>query len=140
MHELNQPTAEERDASIGAAVGHLAPERLTPERLTPDRQAALDRGLQAFDRRVAVRRVHRRIVRGVTSLAVVASLAWLAARYSAHPDGGRIVVHRAPLPTYVEIIHDDIQLAAELDRANACERIGRRGGDIYVVECTRPGR
>jgi hypothetical protein len=42
------------------------------------------------------------------------------------------------LPAYVEIIRDDWQLTAELELANACERIGREGGRLFIVECTRP--
>jgi hypothetical protein len=39
------------------------------------------------------------------------------------------------LPAYVEIIGDDLQLAAELELANACERVARADGRIRIVEC-----
>jgi hypothetical protein len=39
------------------------------------------------------------------------------------------------LPKYVEIIRGDVQLTAELELANACERISRSDGRLVVVEC-----
>lgn len=44
----------------------------------------------------------------------------------------------SPLPPYVEILVDDRQLVAELELANACERIGRVEGRLVVVECAVP--
>jgi hypothetical protein len=40
------------------------------------------------------------------------------------------------LPAYVQVITDDAQLNSQLELANACERVGRREGRVYVVECT----
>ena len=42
------------------------------------------------------------------------------------------------LPAYVEIIRDDQQLAAELELADACERVNRTDGRLVVVECMIP--
>jgi hypothetical protein len=42
------------------------------------------------------------------------------------------------LPGYVELVRDDRQLAAELEFANACERVNRTGGRLIVVECMVP--
>jgi hypothetical protein len=48
--------------------------------------------------------------------------------------------HAHGLPAYVEIIGDDLQLAAELEMANACERVARADGRLCVVECAPAGR
>ena len=44
------------------------------------------------------------------------------------------------LPAYVEIIRDDLQLATELELANACERVARADGRLRIVECIDTGR
>ena len=38
------------------------------------------------------------------------------------------------------IIRDDLQLATELELANACERVARADGRLRVVECIDTGR
>ena len=43
-----------------------------------------------------------------------------------------------PLPAYVRIMTSDAQVAAELELANACERIERAKGRVAVVECALP--
>ncbi len=43
-----------------------------------------------------------------------------------------------PLPAYVQILTSDAQVAAELELANACERIERTKGRVVVVECALP--
>ena len=43
-----------------------------------------------------------------------------------------------PLPAYVQILTSDAQVAAELELANACERIERAMGRVVVVECVVP--
>ncbi len=96
---------------------------------------ALARGLQAFDDAVARRRAHRR-VGGMAALALVATVgAFLLLWTPAPAPSESPVAHRA-LPDYVELITDDTQLAMELERTDACERIARRGDRLFVVECS----
>lgn len=98
--------------------------------LTDRQQATLARGLSAFDESTRRRRTRRRALQG--TLAVLAL------------GGVGLVLHRlndAPstaLPAYVEIITDDRQLAAELELADACERVNRNEGRLVVVECMIP--
>ncbi|MFO0826753.1 MAG: hypothetical protein U0572_01280 [Phycisphaerales bacterium] len=105
-------------------------------------RVALERGLAAFDRAVA-RRTRRRRIAGAVGAAFALVAVGVAAQLLAlrwHDRGAGqspLIAARKPLPTYVEIIHDDGQLVAELELASACERIGRTGGRMYVVECAR---
>ena len=46
--------------------------------------------------------------------------------------------HTTRLPAYVRMITSDAQVAAELELANACERIERAKGRMVVVECALP--
>jgi hypothetical protein len=95
--------------------------------LTNRQQDMLAQGLAAFDAAAGHRRARRRLVRG----AAAACLALGA--------GVAIVLMRGAdarsLPKYVEIIRGDVQLTAELELANACERISRSDGRLVVVEC-----
>lgn len=96
--------------------------------LTNRQQEMLSRGLAAFDAEAARRRARRRIARG----AAVAALALAGGASVALLRG-----HGTPsLPPYVEIIVGDVQLTAELELANACERISRAEGQLLVVECS----
>ena len=100
---------------------------------------ALERGLNEFDRAVDRRRSRRRAVTvGAMGLVVVvvATVAMRLNSTTTPPIQPKIIAIRA-LPSYVEIITDDAQLTVELELANACERIGRNAGRIYVMECTR---
>lgn len=98
--------------------------------LTDRQQATLARGLSAFDESTRRRRTRRRALQG--TLAVVAL------------GGVGLMLHRwndassSALPAYVEIISDDRQLTAELELADACERVNRNEGRIVVVECMIP--
>ena len=99
--------------------------------LTPRQQDMLARGLAAFDGAARARRTRRK-VRGAGLLAAALAIAVLAADRRMHPVA-------TGLPAYVEIIGDDLQLAAVLAAANACERIGRTDGRLCVVECVPVG-
>lgn len=112
--------------------------------LTPSQQETLRRGLEAFDAAVVRRRVTRRVVRRMMQgtaasllVAVTALCAVALLRPTPQPRHQTVLVGR-PLPAYVEIIRDDAHLTLELELASACERIGRTGGKLYVVECTSP--
>jgi hypothetical protein len=96
-----------------------------------DRQrATLERGLAAFDAASRHRRVRRYVVRTTAAAVLVVACAW-AARVATVSEPSR-------LPGYVELVRDDRQLAAELEFANACERVNRTGGRLVVVECMVP--
>ncbi len=113
---------------------------ISADTLTPDHQRMLARGLGEFDRSTARRRMRRRIMRGTVTAVLVVALALITARFGPQPNSGteRIVaMGKRALPAYVELINDDMQLTVELELARACERIGRRGGEVYVVECAR---
>ena len=99
--------------------------------LNPRQKDALARGLSAFDAAVRARRTRRAVTRGGLLVAGIALAAVAADRMVRPPERG--------LPAYVEIIGDDLQLAAELAAANACERIGRTDGRLCVVECVPAG-
>jgi len=64
------------------------------------------------------------------------------ARLAAWLGVGRAAVaskpRATPLPAYVRIMTSDAQVAAELELANACERIERAKGRVVVVECVVP--
>jgi hypothetical protein len=92
---------------------------------------ALERGLVEFDRAVAGRRTRRRAIGFAAFVLVAGSAAFVATRAAM-----RTAVNQ-PLPSYVEVITSDAQLSNELELASACERIDRREGRVYVVECTR---
>lgn len=94
------------------------------------REQVLARGLAAFDESARRRRTRR-----VAARVALATLLLAA--------GGLVVVRTvrpaaSGLPAYVEILVDDRQLTAELELANACERIGRVEGRLVVVECAVP--
>jgi len=95
--------------------------------LTDRQHEMLARGIEAFDIASGRRRRRRRAVTLVAaaSLAIAAGIAALLGRGSGS----------AGLPGYVEIIRDDAQLIAELELANACERVGRTEGRLIIVEC-----
>lgn len=95
--------------------------------LTSRQQDTLARGLAAFEVAAGRRRARRRLARGA-AVAVLALAGGIA--FALLGDAGL----RA-LPAYVEIIRGDVQLTAELELANACERIGRSDGRLVVVEC-----
>lgn len=96
--------------------------------LTDRQQHMLARGLAAFETASAKRRARRRIMRGASAAAIaLAAGAVMFLTTRAGPSG---------LPPYVEIISGDVQLTAELELANACERINRAEGRLVVVECT----
>ena len=98
--------------------------------LTDRQQEALAHGLAAFDLASRRRRIRRRVYRHGSIAAVVAVCAVLAHRATLPAPAG--------LPSYVELVRDDAQLAAELDLANACERFNRADGRLVVVECMVP--
>jgi len=98
--------------------------------LTDRQQETLSRGLSAFDAASRRRRVRRRIHRVGSVAAIVAVCAVLADRASRRGP--------LPLPASVEIVRDDAQLSAELELANACERVSRVDGRLVVVECMVP--
>ncbi|MDZ4754154.1 MAG: hypothetical protein SGJ11_06615 [Phycisphaerae bacterium] len=103
------------------------------------RRLTLQRGLDAFDRAVAAKRLRGRVARGSVAVITVAALAFAATRFGAAPPAiNQPQIASRPLPSYVQVIRDDAQLTLELALASACERIGRAGGRIYVAECTRP--
>lgn len=97
--------------------------------LTDRQQATLARGLSAFDESTRRRRMRRRALQG--TLAVVA-LGGAGLMFSRWNDAS------STLPAYVEIITDDRQLTAELELADACERVHRNEGRVVVVECMIP--
>lgn len=98
----------------------------------------LARGLAAFDARVSKQRGRRRVVAAACAACAIGGAAWLFMQ--ALPSRG-VPAHHASatpiLPAYVSIIKDEAQLNVELALASACERVGRRGSQIYVVECAR---
>ena len=98
--------------------------------LTEHQTQTLARGLAEFDRSRRRRRLRRRSVVGLASLAVAAVAA-------------SVLLVRAPqgnaLPAYVEIIKDDRALTEELALASACERFERNAGRLVVLECVAPG-
>ncbi len=97
----------------------------------------LDRGLAEFDRAVRGRRRRRTAATTAALVLLVVSAAAIAFRATSGPRPAEHVLAGRPLPAYVELITDDRQLTVELELASACERIGRREGRIYVVECAR---
>jgi hypothetical protein len=103
------------------------------------RQEILARGLQEFDRSVSKRRTRRCIAGAAVAilLTIVVGMSALALRGGPNAAPREIAAtnHR-PLPIYVQIIHDDDHLIAELELAQACERIDRKNDRVYVVECT----
>jgi hypothetical protein len=109
------------------------------------RSRTLERGLAAFDARNHARRTLRIALASGAGAALVALAAVLAIRFATNGprtstnDSPQQIAAGRPLPSYVELIHDDPTLVAELELARACERIGRRGGQVYVVECTQNG-
>jgi hypothetical protein len=113
--------------------------------MNDSRRITLERGLAAFDAAVAARRARRRAAAGAVALLAVVAGALIAQRFlapAAMPDADLRLAARS-LPDYVQLITDDEHLNVELALADACERIGRSGGRVYVVECsapTRPGR
>jgi len=98
--------------------------------LTDSQQAALARGLAAFDQSARRRRVRRQAVRFGSVAAVLSVCAVLAHRASVPVSDG--------LPASVELVRDDAQLSAELEFANACERFNRTDGRLVVLECMLP--
>ena len=95
--------------------------------LTPRQLDTLARGLAAFDGSARARRARRSAGRAALVVAGLAAAVVAADRMLRPPAQG--------LPAYVEIIGDDLQLAAELELANACERVARADGRIRIVEC-----
>jgi hypothetical protein len=95
--------------------------------LTPRQQDTLARGLAAFDAASRLRRFRRGALRGAALAASLALAVFLADRLSGSSAQG--------LPACVEIIASDLQLASELEMANACERVNRTDGRLCVVEC-----
>ena len=87
-------------------------------------------GLSAFDEATRRRRRRRNAVRAAAAIALAAATGLVTAR----------ALRTAPpaLPSYLEIIADDRQLAAELTLANACERFERNELRLVVVECLHP--
>lgn len=98
--------------------------------LNDRQQATLARGLDALELATRRRRNRRRAVRGGAALSLVLLVGTVLYRAS--------IPAPAALPGYVEIVRDDRQLVAELELANACERISRSGGELVVVECMLP--
>ena len=99
---------------------------------------ALDLGLKEFDRVVARRRRVRRGA-GVAVFVLIAGTAaffLLRTQITIEPKPGIVAIAHRQLPAYVEVITDDTRLALELEVANACERVGRKGDRVYIVECT----
>ncbi len=112
-------------------------------RLTDRQEAQLARGLAEFDGSARRRRRRRRAIGGALGACVTIAAALLAVSALTPPQGAGGKSDPAQqfaqgLPDYVEIIGEDWQLTAELELANACERIGRDGGRLFIVECTRP--
>lgn len=99
--------------------------------LTPRQRQTLDRGLATLRASSRARRSRRRTF-VASALASSLILTGLAVGWLRRTDA-------AGLPAYVEIITDDRHLAAELEMANACERVSRDEGRLLVVECTAPG-
>lgn len=100
--------------------------------ITPRQLDTLARGLAAFDGAAGARRSRRAVIRASLLFAGIA-VAVIAADGMLNPTA-------RGLPAYVEIIGDDLQLAAELEMANACERVARADGRLRVVECIVTGR
>lgn len=105
--------------------------------LTDRQKETLARGLDAFEKAARWRRSRSRALRGVAVLAI-ASLGAIA--LDRLVGSGASGLRGRGLPDYVEIIADDRALAAELELANACERIDRLDGRLVVVECVAPVR
>lgn len=109
------------------------------------RSRILERGLAAFEARNHARRTLRIALGSGAGAALVAIAAILAIRFATNEtrsstnDSPQQIAEGRALPSYVELIHDDPTLVAELELARACERIDRRGGQVYVVECTQNG-
>lgn len=112
--------------------------------LSHDSDAARDRilkaGLAAFDRRVIRRRRTRTALAGLGGTAAIVLVATMAlgpgSRTTAPaPTPTAPTIARVSLPAYVQILDEDEQLVAELELANACERIGRSAGRLFVIEC-----
>lgn len=99
--------------------------------LTDRQQSILANGLSAFDEATRRRRIRRRVVRGALVALVAGSVGLLMLLRPNQTAGPQ-------LPAYVELIRDDQQLAAELELANACERVNRNEGRLVVVECMVP--
>jgi hypothetical protein len=108
------------------------------------REEILSCGLAAFDASVASRHRRHRVVRAAVILCCVSTLAVagtigiraMSPEPQHEPRPEPVTIARRPLPPYVTIIESEVQLAAELELANACERVARRGGEIFVVECS----
>lgn len=96
-------------------------------RLNESQQKMLALGLAAFDAAARRRRTFRRATQGVVAAAMVVACAVVAGRVRG--------TEAARLPDYVEFIANDAQLTAELELANACERIDRDDGRLLVIEC-----
>ena len=96
--------------------------------LTPRQQQALACGLSAFDRACLARRRARRarFAGGVAAAAIGIGVFVLNLRQPTR------------LPEYVQILSSDAQVTAELELANACERIRRTENRVVVVECALP--
>ncbi|MFO0962239.1 MAG: hypothetical protein U0625_04965 [Phycisphaerales bacterium] len=108
---------------------------------------ALEQGLAAFDAAQTSRRRRRRTLAAALVVVVAGTGAAILLRGPAPVDppllagspgapGTVVAAARRPLPAYVHLIEDSTQLALELEEANACERVGRRGSRVYIVECT----
>ncbi|MCE9620501.1 MAG: hypothetical protein K8R92_11435 [Planctomycetes bacterium] len=96
----------------------------------------LERGLAEFDKAVARRRSRRRAgIAAAVMLIVFGSYFLLPVVGTEFRNQNLVATAHRPLPAYVEVINDDAHLALELEVANACERVGRRGDRVYIVEC-----
>lgn len=116
-------------------------EPATSATLDHGREQTLARGLAAFDAAVASRRSRRRAIRAAVLVLCAATLAiggTIGVRALSRHEPAPPQVARRTLPSYVTIIENEVQLAVELEAANACERIARRGGELFVVECVHP--
>lgn len=130
---------------------------------TEQRTQMLDTALHAFDRSHARRRAARTAVASACFLVAASVLAWSVwgtsvvqrpdgtpnevattgttsapANFAPTPTRADIqVVRHTPtrMPSFVEVLHDVDQLAAEMDAAGACEGIGREGDRVFIVEC-----
>lgn len=117
------------------------PETATTVNTDEGRERTLARGLAAFDAAVASRRRRRQTLRAAIVVCCVSTLAVVGAfgiRAMSRHEPQPIHIARRALPAYVTIIENEVQLAAELEAANACERVARRGGELFVVECVHP--
>ncbi len=98
--------------------------------LTPRQLQALACGLSAFDQACVDRTRRRRMRRGAGVFGAAVGIA--VAMYAASQP------RTTRLPAYVRMMTSDAQVAAELELANACERIERAKGRVVVVECALP--